>query len=168
MHIARQPSVTGGRDVLGSHPVPDCRGGCGVHGPEQAFGRRCVVRPDAVGYGWFRDMLPAQIARAGIDCRGRQDGGLDEHELGAVEPAAVVAAIEAGGFCPGAGARPETSRDSRLPVASTPEPAQLPSMPRLGENRLVDTGRLSRAAAVGAPISAISSIPSVLSHCCYE
>ena len=156
--IARQPGVTGGRDVPRAYPVADAEAWLGVDGAQRTLGGRRVVGLVGFGDRWFFDVLAAQVAGAGVDRARREDGALGEHELGGVEPAPVGAVVQV-----------------RVPVQArdrVPERVHIPSghpdgeqgqrerppLPAFGEDRFVATRYPNPSPAVGTPMSAIPSM----------
>ena len=87
------------------------------------------------------DVLPAQLAGPGVDRAGGEDRAVDEHDLGGVEPAPVVAVVEVlrrgraararAGTRPGSGPTPGPSRAAS---ARTPGPPTFSS--NTGSSRL--------------------------------
>src|SRR4051812_5973234 len=75
-HVAGEPGVPGRRRVLRATPLTRRERRRGLHGAKRALGSRCVVR--LVGYGdrRFLDLLPAEVAGAGLGCIRRQDGAV--------------------------------------------------------------------------------------------
>src|SRR5215469_8236232 len=150
-HIARQPGVPGWRHVLGTYPLADREGRRGVHSAQRTAGGWRVLRPGGFRDRWFRNVLAAQLARAGVDRTRRQDRAIGKLQLRGVEPAAEVAVAEVGGSVQPLKCMPECV--NVLPGDPDGEQRQRegPALPGLFKDRFIVSRRMSGAPSPGAP-----------------
>lgn len=108
------------------------------------------------------DVFAAQVAGPGVDLAGGEDGALDEHQFGGVEPAAEVALIEVGGSVQAFLRMPEGVHIPTGHPGGQDRQRGGPALPGLREDRLIGPGRARGAPSRGAPMSAMPSMTRLL------
>lgn len=106
---------------------------------------------DGDGDGGIFDVFAAQVAGPGVDLAGGEDGALDEHQFGGVEPAAEVALIEVGGSVQAFLRMPEGVHIPTGHPGGQDRQRGGPALPGLREDRLIGPGRARGAPSRGAP-----------------